>query len=73
VEIRRVVKEYAKSRGAAVIYSSHNMLEVQSVCDRVYFIDRGVVVDVGTPGELLQRYDATDLEEAFVKALKGSG
>jgi len=39
----------------------------------VYFIDRGVVVDVGTPTELLQRYDAADLEEAFVKALKDSG
>jgi ABC-2 type transport system ATP-binding protein len=63
------VKEYAKSRGAAVMYSSHNMLEVQTVCDRVYFIDRGMIVDSGTPAELLQRYGATDLEEAFVKAL----
>jgi len=69
VEIRRVVKQYAKSRGAAVVYSSHNMLEVQSTCDRVYFIERGVVIDVGTPAQLLQRYNATDLEEAFVKAI----
>jgi ABC-2 type transport system ATP-binding protein len=70
VEIRRAVKEYARSRGAAVMYSSHNMLEVQTVCDRVYFIDRGVIVDSGTPAELLQRYGAADLEEAFVKALR---
>ena len=70
VEIRRAVKEYAKNRGAAVMYSSHNMLEVQTVCDRVYFIDRGVIVDNGTPAELLQRYGAADLEEAFVKALR---
>jgi ABC-2 type transport system ATP-binding protein len=70
VEIRRAVKEYARSRGAAVMYSSHNMLEVQTVCDRVYFIDRGVIVDSGTPAELLQRYGAADLEEAFVKALQ---
>jgi ABC-2 type transport system ATP-binding protein len=70
VEIRRAVKEYARSRGAAVVYSSHNMLEVQTVCDRVYFIDGGVIVDSGTPAELLQRYGAADLEEAFVKALR---
>ncbi|MCC6031883.1 MAG: ATP-binding cassette domain-containing protein [Pyrobaculum sp.] len=70
VETRRAVKEYARSRGAAVMYSSHNMLEVQTVCDRVYFIDRGVIVDSGTPAELLQRYGAADLEEAFVKALR---
>ena len=70
VEIRRAVKEYAKSRGAAVMYSSHNMLEVQTICDRVYFIDGGVIVDSGTPAELLQRYGAADLEEAFVKALR---
>jgi len=70
VEIRRAVKEYARGRGAAVMYSSHNMLEVQTVCDRVYFIDRGVIVDSGTPAELLQRYGAADLEDAFVKALR---
>ena len=70
VEIRRAVKEYARCRGAAVVYSSHNMLEVQTVCDRVYFIDRGVIVNSGTPAELLQRYGAADLEEAFVKALR---
>jgi ABC-2 type transport system ATP-binding protein len=70
VEIRRAVKEYAKSRDVAVMYSSYNMLEVQTVCDRMYFIDRGVIVDSGTPAELLQRYGAADLEEAFVKALR---
>jgi ABC-2 type transport system ATP-binding protein len=70
VEIRRAVKEYARGRGAAVMYSSHNMLEVQTVCDRVYFIDGGVIVDSGTPAELLQRYGAADLEETFVKALR---
>ncbi len=52
------------------MYSSHNMFEVQTICDRVYFIDRGVIVDSGTPAELLQRYGAADLEEAFVKALR---
>jgi ABC-type multidrug transport system, ATPase component len=70
VEIRRAVKEYARGRSAAVVYSSHNMLEVQTVCDRVYFIDGGVIVDSGTPAELLQRYGAAELEEAFVKALR---
>jgi len=70
VEMRHAVRRYAKDKKAAVVYSSHNMLEVQTICDRVYFIDRGVVVDGGTPAELLQRYGAADLEEAFVKALR---
>lgn len=70
VEMRHAVRRYAKDKKAAVVYSSHNMLEVQTICDRVYFIDRGVIADGGTPAELLQRYGAADLEEAFVKALR---
>ncbi|ACB39180.1 ABC transporter ATP-binding protein [Pyrobaculum neutrophilum] len=73
VEMRRLVKDYAKSRGAAVVYSSHNMLEVESVCDRVYFIDKGVVIARGTPKQLMELYGASDLEEAFVRALGSAG
>ena len=68
VEIRKLVRE--RARGAAVLYSSHNMLEVETLCDVVYFVNNGVVIDSGRPGDLTARYGAANLEEAFVKALR---
>ncbi|MEM1598210.1 MAG: ABC transporter ATP-binding protein [Pyrobaculum sp.] len=69
VEIRRAVKQYAAERKASVLYSSHNMLEVEAVCDRVYFINSGVVVESGAPRALMERYGAADLEEVFVRLI----
>lgn len=72
VEIRRLVKEYAKARGASVVYSSHNLLEVESISDYVYFIDRGAIIDEGPPQRLIEKYSAADLEEAFVRAVNAA-
>ncbi|WP_333639331.1 ABC transporter ATP-binding protein [Pyrobaculum aerophilum] len=71
VEIRRLIREYVKTRGASVVYSSHNMLEVESVSQYVYFINRGVVIDSGPSEKLKEKYAAGNLEEAFVKAVGG--
>ncbi|MEM0370207.1 MAG: ABC transporter ATP-binding protein [Pyrobaculum sp.] len=69
VEIRKLVKNYARERKAAVLYSSHNMLEVETLCDRVYIISNGVVQASGAPQELKKRYSAQSLEEVFVKVV----
>ncbi len=68
VRIRRLIRGAADS-GRIVLMTSHNMLEVSQLADRVAFIARGRIVDLGTPDELLERYKASDLEEAFVKAI----
>ncbi|MFN7105803.1 MAG: ABC transporter ATP-binding protein, partial [Pyrobaculum sp.] len=67
VEMRDVVKTYVREKGAAVLYSSHNMLEVEAVCNRVYFINNGKIVGEGNPTELRHIYRASTLEEVFVK------
>ncbi len=66
--VRRMIRRYAEEEGAAVIISSHNMLEVEETCDRVGFLYRGRLVAEGTPEELREKYGARNLEEAFVKA-----
>ncbi|GAB6148759.1 ABC transporter ATP-binding protein [Stetteria hydrogenophila] len=73
VEVRRVVREYARSRGAAVLVSSHNMFEVEYVADRVYLISSGAVVEEGSPGELLERHGARNLEEVYMKVVGRRG
>jgi len=66
-QVRDVIKDYPGD-DRAVILSSHNMLEVAFLCDRVGLLDDGIVVDTGTPAELVARYAVENLEEAFLEA-----
>ena len=69
-EIREIIKNIANS-GVTVLISSHNMFEVDIVCDRVAMINEGRIVLTGTPTDLKEEYKAANLEEVFVKAVKG--
>ena len=69
VHVRRMIKQYAKEHGVSVLLSSHNMLEVHYLCDRVALIDKGVLKLVGRPEELLKEYGASNLEEVFVRVV----
>jgi len=67
--IRQTIKRFAREEGVTFLISSHNMLEVEFLCDRVALINRGVIVEIGTPKELKERYEAENLEEVFIKAV----
>ncbi len=64
-EIRRLVKARAQT-GTTFVVSSHNMLEVELLCDRIALIHDGVVVEVGTPAELKAKHHAQNIEEVFM-------
>lgn len=68
-DIRELIRKIAKS-GVTVLLSSHNMYEVESLCDRVAMINKGEIIMQGTPSELLEKYDAKNLEEVFIKGVK---
>ena len=70
VHVRNVIKEFCRKHGITVLLSSHNMLEVEYMSDRIAFINKGVIVAVGTAEELKARYSASNLEEAFVRAVE---
>ena len=72
-ELRRIIKEYARDRGVSVLLSSHNMLEVEYLCDRVALISRGVIIEEGAPREIVEKYGAENLEEAYIKAMTSRG
>ncbi len=72
VEVRKTIRSYVDETGSTIIVSSHNMLEVEYLCDRVAFIDRGKIIAMGTPRELVEEFNASNLEEAFVNAVKRS-
>ena len=67
--VRRAIKDFVKSEGAAAVVCSHNMLEVEYLCDRVALIHEGRIVVCGPPRELMDEYGAENLEEVFVKVV----
>jgi ABC-2 type transport system ATP-binding protein len=69
VHVRKIIREYAKDHGVTVLLSSHNMLEVEYLCERVALIDHGRIVAEGTPEELKVRNNVENLEEAFAKVV----
>ncbi|HEY3420692.1 MAG TPA: ABC transporter ATP-binding protein [Methanomassiliicoccales archaeon] len=68
-EVRRTVRETVKE-GTTILLSSHNMLEVELMCDRIALINDGHIVEMGTPAELKKKYDAANIEEVFVRLVK---
>jgi ABC-2 type transport system ATP-binding protein len=69
IEIRRIIRDLAKN-GMAVLLSSHNMLEIEFLSEKVAIIDKGIIHDEGTPIELKTKYKAENLEEVFERAVK---
>ncbi|MDO9557047.1 MAG: ABC transporter ATP-binding protein [Coriobacteriia bacterium] len=69
LEVRGAIKEFAR-RGMSVLLSSHNMLEIEYLSDRVAIIHEGVIHEVGTPATLKERYGAANLEEVFAEVAR---
>ena len=66
-EIRDIVRKIAKN-GVSVLLSSHNMFEVDQLCDRIAMIDNGKKILEGAPSELKERFDVDTVEEVFINA-----
>ena len=59
-EIREIIKEIASS-GVTILMSSHNMFEVELMCNRVAMINNGKIIEIGTPDELKEKFSAKNL------------
>ncbi len=63
---RMLLRRIQSERGVTILYTSHNMAEVEEICDRVIFIQRGKLKDDGTPMELIKKYGREDLNDVFL-------
>jgi ABC-2 type transport system ATP-binding protein len=66
-DIRASIEAYAKASQCAVLWTSHNMYEVEAVCDRVMFLSRGRVLLQGDPKQLPGEHGAASLDDLFVQ------
>lgn len=70
--IRTYLERYRARTGATILLASHNMLEVERLCDGVLMMRQGRIVDRGAPSALLARYGRQTLEEVFLDIARAS-
>lgn len=64
--IRNMLDRHRKKNGTTILMASHNMREVELLCDNVLMMRKGKIVDQGTPQQLMRRYDRQNMEEVFL-------
>jgi len=64
--VRSRLEHYREQRGATILMSSHNMPEVERLCDFVIIMSFGRVLEMGTPHELMERHKCDSLDEVFI-------
>ena len=70
--VRKLLKKIQKEQALTILYTTHNMIEVEELCDRAIFIHQGKIVTEGTPKQLIKRFGLKDLNEVFIKIARKS-
>jgi ABC-2 type transport system ATP-binding protein len=67
--VREIIKNYVKNHKVSVLLSSHNMLEVEYLCNRVSLLNKGKIMVEGSPQNLKTKFKCENLEEVFAKVV----
>ncbi|MFZ4764758.1 MAG: ABC transporter ATP-binding protein [Roseimicrobium sp.] len=66
-KVRKTIRRVQAERQISILYTSHNMRDIEEVCDRVIFLHKGKVVTEGTPADIVSRSQKATLEDVFIK------
>lgn len=70
-DVREIIRHHQKTRGMTILLTSHNMKEVEEMCDRVALIQAGTIYRIGSPSELIEYLKVPDMEQVFLKLARG--
>ena len=65
--VRSFLEEYQIEKKTSILLASHNMAEVERLCSSVLMMNKGSIIDQGTPGELIKKHGRRNMEEVFLK------
>jgi len=65
-KVRKLLLRMQRETGMTIVTTSHNMIDVNELCDRILFMQKGQVVAEGSADEILERYESKSLEEVFI-------
>ncbi len=66
-KVRKLVRHLQRERQPAILYTSHNMRDIEEVCDRILFVHKGRILAQGTASEIMAHFQEDDLEDVFIK------
>ena len=69
--IRTYIENFVLKRGTTIILASHNMNEVERLCNEVMMMKNGIIIDKGTNKDLISKHGRKNLEETFLKIVRG--
>lgn len=70
-KVRKILRLVQQESGIAILYTSHNMRDIEEVCDRVLFMHKGRVVAEGSPKEVVARFQEDSMEDVFIRIVRG--
>ena len=65
--VRSFLEEYKQENKTSILLASHNMAEVERLCSSVLMMNKGSIIDDGTPEELIKKHGRKNMEEVFLK------
>jgi ABC-2 type transport system ATP-binding protein len=66
-KVRKILRRVQQEDGVAMLYTSHNMRDIEEICDRVLFLHDGRLMTEGTPSQVLTQFRTRSLEEVFIR------
>jgi ABC-2 type transport system ATP-binding protein len=66
-KVRKILRRVQQEDGVAMLYTSHNMRDIEEVCDRVLFLHNGRLMTEGTPAQVIEQFRTRNLEEVFIR------
>ena len=69
-QMREWLRKMHQKRRFTILFTSHNMMEVEQFCERILFLRRGQILADGSPKEVLQRFNESNLENLFLKVAR---
>jgi ABC-2 type transport system ATP-binding protein len=66
-KVRKILRRVQQEDGVAMLYTSHNMRDIEETCDRVLFLHNGRLITEGTPGQVIEQFRTRNLEEVFIR------
>ncbi len=65
--VRSFLENYQKENGVSILIASHNMTEVERLCSSVFMMNKGAIIDQGSPEALIKKHGRKNMEEVFLK------
>jgi len=70
--VREYIEKYKKNNELTILLASHNMREVERLCNKIVMMKKGEIVDSGTCDQLIKKHGRQNLEETFLKIARSN-